>query len=103
MKPKYSLIIRWSDEDNCYIAWVPEFGTGVKTHGSTYEEAARAGQEVIELVCDEAHPNRLPMPEPWLFTDIDADDRLGRHMFPTNIAYQESACTHRPTVKHASA
>ena len=45
------MIIEWSNEDNAYIVTVPEL-PGLKTHGSTYEEAARNGQEVIELWID---------------------------------------------------
>lgn len=47
---KYSMYIRWSDEDECYIAWLPEFGDFVSTHGETYEEAAKNGREVIEMI-----------------------------------------------------
>jgi predicted RNase H-like HicB family nuclease len=102
MNPKYSLIIRWSDVDQCYIAWVPEFGTGTKTHGSTYEEAARMGQEIIELLME---PDRSqdPLPEPWLFTGIEPDEALGRQLFPSNNAYQPPADRRPKQVKHASA
>ena len=88
MKPKYSLIIRWSDEDNLYIAWVPELGTGVKTHGSSYEEAARMGQEVIEMMMDlDNSPH--PMPEPWLYnTETEDDSAVGRFLFPEYPAYR---------------
>ena len=104
MTPKYSLIIRWSDEDQCYIAWVPEFGTGVKTHGSTYEEAARAGREVIELLMEPEPGNQQPLPSPWLFQDIEPDQQLGRHLFPSNPAYRDPVIS-RPQnkVKHATA
>jgi predicted RNase H-like HicB family nuclease len=103
MAPKYSLIIRWSEEDLCYIAWVPEFGTGVKTHGATYEEAARAGQEVIELLM-EPHNDRQPLPEPWLYKDIEPDEQLGRSLFPSNPAYRDPKLSRSPSnVKHATA
>ena len=88
MTPKYSLIIRWSDEDACYIVWVPEFGTGTKTHGSTYEKAAKAGREVIESLI-ELHEDRTKrMPEPWLYSDIESDVALGQTLFPSNAAYR---------------
>ena len=102
MTPKYSLVIRWSEEDQCYIAWVPEFGTGTKTHGATYEEAARMGQELIELLVEpDGSPNRLP--DPWLFTGIEPDDALGRQLFPSNQAYSNPADRRPKQVKHASA
>jgi len=101
MKSKYSLIIRWSDEDRCYIAWAPEFGSGLKSHGSTYEEAARRGQEVIELMLASENANSLP--KPWLFSDPETDEQLGRHLFPDNEAYEAPRV--RPSTrkrKHAS-
>ena len=42
----YSMIIQWSDEDNAYIVTVPEL-PGCRTHGETYEEAVRQGQDAI--------------------------------------------------------
>ena len=54
MKMQYSMIIQWSEEDQIYIVTLPEFG-GNKTHGNTYEEAAKNGQE------------GWPLPAPILF------------------------------------
>jgi predicted RNase H-like HicB family nuclease len=59
----YSMIIQWSIEDNAYIVTVPEL-PGLKTHGSTYEEAARNGQEVIELWIDASREWGHPIPPP---------------------------------------
>ena len=39
----YSILIQWSDEDQVYIATVPEL-PGCKTHGRTYEEALKQAQ-----------------------------------------------------------
>jgi predicted RNase H-like HicB family nuclease len=90
MAPKYSLIIRWSDEDELYIAWSPEFGTGVKTHGSTYEEAARMGQEVIESWVEIHEADGRPLPRPWTYPmDDESDEILGRRLFPGNVNYRQ--------------
>jgi predicted RNase H-like HicB family nuclease len=59
----YSMIIQWSDEDNKYIVTIPEF-IGCTTHGNTYEEAVKNGQEAIK-VCIEAEEvlgRSLPRP-----------------------------------------
>jgi predicted RNase H-like HicB family nuclease len=88
MKPKYSLIIRWSEEDQLYIAWCPEFGANVKTHGTTYEKAARAGQEVIDLLIQTHEAEEMPLPRPWVFDSAsENDEQLARKLFPDNIAY----------------
>jgi antitoxin HicB len=45
--PHYSMVIQWSDEDGVYIVSFPEWGERTHTHGATYEEAVRNGQDVL--------------------------------------------------------
>lgn len=55
MTSHYSLEIVWSDEDQCFVVYIPEFRGLVKqpcTDGATYEEAAKHGQEVIESMVE---------------------------------------------------
>ena len=47
MKTHYKIEIRWSDDDNVYLAHVPELG--FTTHGKTQAHAAEMAQEAIEL------------------------------------------------------
>jgi predicted RNase H-like HicB family nuclease len=52
-KLPYSMVIVWSDEDECYLVHLPDFpDQKFVTHGETYEEAAKNGQEVLELLLD---------------------------------------------------
>lgn len=44
--PAYSMHIDWSEEDDAYVVSVPDL-PGCMTHGATYEEAARNGEEAI--------------------------------------------------------
>ena len=60
MKYPYSVLIQWSDEDQCYIASLPEFGKYDLTHGDTYEKAVKNAQEVLELLIEEN--NNLSQP-----------------------------------------
>ena len=60
MKSRYSILIQWSEEDQCYIVSLPEFGKYAKTHGDTYEEALKNAQEVLELLMEGDH--NLPQP-----------------------------------------
>ncbi|MDJ0745871.1 MAG: type II toxin-antitoxin system HicB family antitoxin [Xenococcaceae cyanobacterium MO_167.B27] len=60
MKSRYSMLIQWSDEDQCYIVSLPEFGKYARTHGETYEEAIKNAQEVLELLIEDS--NNLPQP-----------------------------------------
>ena len=62
----YSMIIQWSDEDNAYTVTVPEL-PGCRTHGKTYEEAVRQGQDAIATWIDGSRDLGLPIPEPDLW------------------------------------
>jgi antitoxin HicB len=73
-KPKYTAIIQWSDEDECYVVSLPEWGEGCKTHGDTYEEAAKNAREVLEMLIETHSPRREgSIPTPKLFRYPGAD------------------------------
>jgi predicted RNase H-like HicB family nuclease len=59
---KYEIIIQWSDEDEAYVADVPEL-PGCMAHGSTYEAAAANVNEAIQLWIDTAKEIGDPIPE----------------------------------------
>jgi predicted RNase H-like HicB family nuclease len=61
------MVIEWSDEDQVYIVSLPEWGPGARTHGATYDEAVRNGQEVLELLIEGAREEGRPLPAPRLF------------------------------------
>ena len=70
MKAHYSLLIQWSAEDHSYLVTIPEFVDQVAmpcTHGATYEEAGKRGQEVIETFLAIWQAKGQAAPEPNLF------------------------------------
>jgi predicted RNase H-like HicB family nuclease len=62
----YSLVIEWSDADDAYIVTVPEL-PGCCTHGATYEEAVRQGQDAIDSWIDAQRASGRPIPAPRVF------------------------------------
>lgn len=60
------MLIQWSDADEAFVVTLPEFG-GCKTHGDTYEEAARHGREVLELLIASSLKEGTPLPSPARF------------------------------------
>ena len=59
---QYQMVILWSEEDNCYLVHLPDFPEQTyRTHGTSYEEAARNGEEVLQLLLEE---DGLPIPKP---------------------------------------
>ncbi|MEH2453425.1 type II toxin-antitoxin system HicB family antitoxin [Nostoc sp.] len=68
MNDHYSMVIQWSDEDNCYLVHLPEFPwQQFHTYGKTYEEAAKHGHEVIESLIEWYGEQEKPLPEPITF------------------------------------
>jgi predicted RNase H-like HicB family nuclease len=64
MKSQYSILIRWSNEDSKYIVSLPEFGPYAHTHGDTYEDALKNGQEVLELLIEDYQARGQILPKP---------------------------------------
>ena len=69
MNHQYSIIIQWSDEDQKYIVSLPEFGPYAHTHGNSYEEALKNGQEVLELLIEDYQARNKPLPKPSIAID----------------------------------
>jgi antitoxin HicB len=59
---RYSMLIQWSDEDQVYVVTLPEFEA--KTHGSTYEEAAKSGRKALESLIESYLEEAKALPEP---------------------------------------
>ena len=60
---KYEVIIYWSDEDDAYVAEIPELA-GCMADGSTYQEALANAEVVIHEWIETARELGRPMPEP---------------------------------------
>ena len=60
---KYEVIIYWSNEDEAFIADVPEL-PGCSAHGSTQEAALSNAQDAIRLWIETAKEYGDPVPEP---------------------------------------
>jgi len=60
---KYEIIIYWSNEDQAFVAEVPEL-PGCMAHGETHEAALSAANEAIKLWIDTAKEFGDPIPEP---------------------------------------
>ncbi len=60
---KYEVIVYWSNEDESFIAEVPELA-GCMADGSTYEEAIRNVQVIIAEWIETAKELNREIPEP---------------------------------------
>jgi predicted RNase H-like HicB family nuclease len=62
VKHKYEVIIYWSEEDDVFVAEVPEL-PGCMAHGRTHEKALANAQDAIQLWIDTARESGDPIPE----------------------------------------
>lgn len=60
---KYELIIYWSEEDQLFVAEIPEL-PGCAAHGATQQEALTNAQDAIRLWIDTAKEFGDPIPQP---------------------------------------
>lgn len=60
---KYEIIIYWSNEDQVFVAEVPEL-PGCMAHGNSPESALANAKEVIQLWMDTAKEFGDPIPAP---------------------------------------
>ena len=64
MSYHYTIIIQWSQEDNCFVVSLPQWGEFCHTHGDTYQEALDNAQEVLEMLIESCLEDGEPLPEP---------------------------------------
>ncbi|HZH90438.1 MAG TPA: type II toxin-antitoxin system HicB family antitoxin [Pyrinomonadaceae bacterium] len=60
---KYKIIIYWSNDDQVFIAEVPEL-PGCMAHGDSHAAALASANEAIQLWIDTAAEFGNPVPEP---------------------------------------
>lgn len=62
-EPRYEMIIYWSDEDEAFIAEVPEL-PGCAADGRTYKEAVANAEVIIDEWIETAKELGRPIPQP---------------------------------------
>ena len=60
---KYEVILYWSQEDDAYVAEVPQL-PGCAAHGASQAEALSNAQDAIDLWLEAAREFGDPIPEP---------------------------------------
>lgn len=63
MKSKYEISIYWSDEDDAYVASVPDL-PGCMADGASYQEALAAAERAIDLWIQTARELGRDIPQP---------------------------------------
>lgn len=63
MSHKYEIDVFWSDEDQAFLAEVPDL-PGCMAHGNTHEEALAEAQNAIAGWIEVARESGQPLPEP---------------------------------------
>lgn len=72
MNEHYTMVIQWSEEDQVYLVILPEWADhlfGPVTHGKTYEEAVKNGQEALKLLVETHQAQGWPLPAPKVYAE----------------------------------
>ena len=63
MNAKYEIIIFWSEDDNTFVAEVPEL-PGCMADGKTYQEALLNAEQIIQEWIEAAREDGRTIPQP---------------------------------------
>ena len=60
---RHQILLCWSEDDQLYVAQVPDLA-GCMAHGKSEAEAVRSARQAIELYIDDLTECGEPIPEP---------------------------------------
>ena len=66
MNHKYQITIAWSEENKCYLAYLPDFADKIMqpvTHGDTYQSALQNSLDVMEELILQFQAEGRSLPE----------------------------------------
>lgn len=63
MENKYSINIFWSDEDNCFVATIPEF-PNLSAFGGNLEEVVADAKQVLGMAIESLTRDGIAIPQP---------------------------------------
>ena len=68
MNKNYSIVIQWSEKDNCYVATLPEWQQ-CHALGKSYEEALTNARQAIDILVRTSLADGRILPEARTFQD----------------------------------
>jgi len=71
----YSVNVVWSDEDNCYIAKIPEF-EGLSAHGETMDEAIKEIYIALDGFIEVMKEDGEEIPAPQTYNSFSGQTRV---------------------------
>ncbi|MCC5599114.1 type II toxin-antitoxin system HicB family antitoxin [Nostoc favosum] len=60
----FTIIIQWSDENECFVVSLTEWGEFCHTHRETYKGALKNAQQVLEMLIESSLADDETLPEP---------------------------------------
>lgn len=68
MNSNYTIVIQWSENNNCFVASLPEWGESCHQCGNTYEEALDNARQALDVLIQSSLSTGRILPEPQTFT-----------------------------------
>ncbi len=63
----YTIVIQWSENNNCFVASLPEWGESYHQCGNSYEEALGNARLALEVLIKSSLSAGRILPEPQTF------------------------------------
>ena len=92
MSNKYSINVTWSDEDESFVATIPEFSL-LSAFGETQEEALADAQVVLEMALDSQEEDNIEPPPPQV---------VDHHKYSGQVRLRMPEYQHRELAEGAS-
>jgi antitoxin HicB len=86
---KYSMKIEWSEEDDCYVVFLPEFTKAMQpvSDGKTYMEAAQNGGDALESIVASYLAEGWSLPQPQTLANCLAIEFEQNREIDTIVSY----------------
>lgn len=97
MKNKYSIHIVWSNEDDCFVATIPEF-PNLSAFGDTREETIGDAQQVLEMAIESLERDGISLPEPKNTSPFQKHSGQVRLRMPKSLHNQLASVAEREGV-----
>ena len=73
MNPQYSIIIEWSDENDTFVVFLPEWIDRYAMpcgDGKTYDEALQSAKDALETFIQFANDDGIVLPSPRVYAHV---------------------------------
>ena len=89
MENKYPINIFWSEEDDCFVAIIPDF-PNLSAFGETHEDAIADAKQVLQMAIDSLERDGISLPQPKCYKTQEYSGQVRLRM-PKSLHHELSS------------